>query len=68
MQITTGWHEKGRAEGIKEGLKQGIKQGIKEGKLETARAALRKGLPEDVVAEITGLDLETVRRLKGGLN
>ncbi|BAF60487.1 hypothetical protein PTH_2306 [Pelotomaculum thermopropionicum SI] len=60
MQITTSWHEKGRAEGIKEG--------IKEGKLETARAALKKGLPEDVVAEITGLDLETVRRLKGGLN
>jgi predicted transposase/invertase (TIGR01784 family) len=60
MQITTSWHEKGRAEGIKEG--------IKEGRLETARAALKKGLPEDIVTEITGLDLQTIRKLKGDLN
>ena len=61
-----------REEGIKEGVKEGIKEGIKEGEikkaLETARAALKKGLPEDIVTEITGLDLETVRKLKGDLN
>jgi len=57
-----------KEEGIKEGVKEGIKEGIKEGEikkaLETARAALKKGLPEDIVAEITGLDLETVRKQK----
>jgi len=64
MQITTSWHEKGRAEGIKEGIKEGeIKKA-----LETARAALKKGLPEDVVAEITGLSREAVRELIGELN
>lgn len=60
MQVTTSWHEKGRAEGIKEGIKEGEKKKA----LDTARAALKKGLTEDVVAEITGLDSETVRRLK----
>ena len=61
-----------RQEGIKEGRQEGIKEGIKEGEMkkavETARAALKRGLPEDVVAEITGLDQETVRRLKAELN
>lgn len=61
-----------RQEGIKEGWQEGIKEGIKEGEMkkavETARAALKRGLPEDVVAEITGLDQETVRRLKAELN
>lgn len=69
--IKEGWQE-GIKEGIKEGRQEGIKEGIKEGEMkkavETARAALKRGLPEDVVAEITGLDQETVRRLKAELN
>lgn len=68
MQITTSWHEKGRAEGIKEGMKEGIKEGEVKKTLETARAALKKGLSEDVVIEITGLDREDVRKLKDKLN
>ena len=76
MQITTSWHEKGRAEGkiqgIKEGKIQGIKEGkmegIKEGKMETAKAALRKGLSLDLVVEITGLTHEVVLKLKNELN
>jgi len=51
-----------------EGIKEGIKEGEIKGKMETARIALKKGLPEDLVAEITGLDQETVRRLKAELN
>ncbi|MEW5952952.1 MAG: hypothetical protein AB1815_04230, partial [Bacillota bacterium] len=47
---------------------EGIKEGIKEGRLDTARAALKKGLPEELVAEITGLDQETIRTLKAELN
>jgi hypothetical protein len=34
----------------------------------TAMVALKKGLPEELVAEITGLDRETVRKLKAELN
>jgi len=64
MQITTSWHEKGRAEGKMEG----IKEGKIEGKIETAKAALRKGLPVDLVVEITGLTQEAVLELKNGLN
>ncbi len=64
MQITTSWHEKGRAEGKLEG----IKEGKLEGKLEVARVALKKGLSEDMVAEITGLGMETLRKLKSELN
>jgi len=64
MQITTSWHEKGREEGIKEGIKEGE---IK-GKMETARAALKKGLPVDIIVEITGLTEETVLKLKNELN
>jgi len=51
-----------------EGIKEGIKEGEIKGKMETARIALKKGLPEDLVAEITALDMETVRKLKGELN
>jgi len=60
MQITTSWHEKGRAEGIKEGETKKA--------LETARAALKKGLAEDVIIEITGLDVEDIKKLKDELN
>ena len=71
-QIEQWIREEGMKEGLKEGVKEGKKEGLKEGEikkaLETARAALKKGLPEDLVTEITGLDLETVRKLKGDLN
>jgi len=52
MQITTSWHEKGR----------------EEGKIETAKAALEKGLPLDLVAEITGLTPDVVLKLKNKQN
>jgi MoaA/NifB/PqqE/SkfB family radical SAM enzyme len=47
---------------------EGIKEGEMKKAVDTVRAALKKGLPEDVVAEITGLDLEAVRKLKADLN
>ena len=52
MQITTSWHEKGR----------------EEGKKETAKAALEKGLPVDLIAEVTGFTREAVLKLKNGQN
>ena len=38
-----------------------------EGKLETAKAALMKGLEIDFVAEITGLPIDTIQQLKSDL-
>jgi predicted transposase/invertase (TIGR01784 family) len=47
--------EKLRKEGRKEGLKEGLK--------ETARKMLQKGYPLGEIAELTGLDLETIKGL-----
>jgi len=43
---------------------EGLKEGLKEGKLETARKALLKGVDVEFIAEITGLSLETIQKLK----
>jgi len=43
---------------------EGLKEGLKEGKLETARKALLKGADVEFIAEITGLSLETIQKLK----
>ncbi|CAA7601772.1 Lambda repressor-like, DNA-binding domain protein [Acididesulfobacillus acetoxydans] len=53
-----------REEGREQGRAEGRAEGREEGRLETARNALTKGLSAEDVAEITGLSLETVRRLK----
>jgi hypothetical protein len=42
---------------------EGREEGIEKGKLETARKALAKGLPLDVISEITGFDIQTVQRM-----
>jgi predicted transposase/invertase (TIGR01784 family) len=53
---------------FQEWTKEERAEGVKEGKMETARAALKKGIPEETVAEITGLDQETILKLKAELN
>jgi predicted transposase/invertase (TIGR01784 family) len=47
-----------------EGIAQGLRQGRNEESAHIARAALSEGLPVDFVARITGLDVETIRRLQ----
>ncbi|WHY80893.1 hypothetical protein QNH23_13350 [Siminovitchia fortis] len=49
---------------MKEGEKKGIEVGIKEGKVEIAVRLLGRGESADDVAEITGLTLEEVERIK----
>ena len=44
-----------------------MEEGELKGKLETARAALKKGLEVDFVAEITGLPLDVIQQLKNDL-
>jgi hypothetical protein len=36
---------------------------FEEGREEIARNALAKGLPLDIIGEITGLDIETIRNI-----
>jgi hypothetical protein len=55
--------KEGMKEGKKEGIKEGKKEGVKEGKREIAKNALREGFSIEAVQKITGLDIETIRRL-----
>jgi hypothetical protein len=48
-----------------EGLEEGRERGLEEGRREIAKAALAKGMPPETVSEITGLGLETVKKLAG---
>ena len=58
---------RGEARGLKageaKGRKEGEAKGLEKGKLEVARAMLAKGLDVSVIAECTGLPVETVKGL-----
>jgi predicted transposase YdaD len=56
--------EQGLEKGLEQGLEQGREQGREEGIMATARNALAKGFPVEIVQEITGLDMETVKALR----
>ena len=57
-------YEEGRTEGISQGLAQGISQGAEQKAIETAKNMLSKLIPVNVVAECTGLSLETVEKIR----
>jgi predicted transposase/invertase (TIGR01784 family) len=61
------WFEEGMEEGMEKGMKKGMKKGMEKSMEKAARAALIKGLSVVDVADITGLDEETVRKLKAGV-
>jgi hypothetical protein len=48
---------------FEEGLEEGREKGREKGREEIARNALAKGLPLDIIGEITGLDIETIRNI-----
>jgi predicted transposase/invertase (TIGR01784 family) len=54
---------KGLEEGLAEGLAKGLDKGIAQEKLEVAGNALAKGLSVEMIHEITGLDIKTIRNL-----
>jgi len=58
-----GWIAKWEARGEARGIAAGEKKGRQEGIYEIARNALVKGLPIDVIHDITGLDIETLEQL-----
>ncbi len=49
---------------INEGMEKGIQKGLQAGKLETAAALLNKKMPVKEIAEITGLALKEIEKLK----
>lgn len=54
---------KGKAEGIAEGFAKGIAEGEAEERLKNARGMKAAGIAPDLIAQITGLPLETVEGL-----
>ena len=59
----TGAEQKGLAEGLAKGLAKGRAEGIEEAKRENALRMKAKGYPVEDIAEITGLDAETINSL-----
>ncbi|MDR1242881.1 MAG: hypothetical protein LBM00_08915, partial [Deltaproteobacteria bacterium] len=55
--------QEGRQEGLQEGRQEGLQEGRQEEKLEVARNALRKKMDHNMIADLTGLSLEEVKRL-----
>jgi predicted transposase/invertase (TIGR01784 family) len=53
----------GIAQGLKEGMEKGMEKGRKEGREEIARNAIMNGLSIDVIHTITGLDMDTIKKL-----
>jgi len=47
-----------------QGEKQGLRRGIKKSRIEIARNALAKGVPIEIIQNITGLDIETIRDIQ----
>jgi predicted transposase/invertase (TIGR01784 family) len=49
--------------GVNHARREGKQEGKQEGALEIAKNALKKGFPIDTIAEITGLDTDTIKKL-----
>ena len=50
-------------EGMEDGMEKGIEKGMEKGVEKTARNALAKGLSAEMISDITGLDLEAIKKL-----
>jgi predicted transposase YdaD len=48
-----------------EGWEGGLEKGLEKGREEIARNALAKEMSPEAVSEITGLDIETIKKLAG---
>ena len=68
MEIVTSWIEQGIERGIEQGIEQGVEQGIEQGRQETQAAIalnlIRKSLPLETIAEVTGLTLAQLQQLQ----
>ena len=60
--------EAGKAQGLQEGKAQGLQegkaQGLQQSKIEIAKKMLSKGMPLDLIVEMTGLSEEEIKKLE----
>lgn len=61
--LMIGSEHKGLERGMKEGMKQCIEHGQRDERLKNARGMKSKGIPSDVISEITGLSVGEVESL-----
>lgn len=55
--------EKGMERGMKQGMEKGLEKGRQEERIRNARGMKAKGIPVEVISEITGLTVEVVGKL-----
>ena len=53
-----------RREGMEEGMEKGREEGMEKRSTEVACNALAKGIPAELVCDITGLDMDTIASLR----
>ncbi len=46
-----------------EGIKEGIKEGVKEEKIKIVQNMIKKGLPEDLIAELAEMSVREVKEM-----
>ena len=56
-------YEEGMEDGLERGIEKGIERGRDEGREDIARNALAKGVPLELIHDITGLDMDTIKNL-----
>jgi len=57
--------EKAEKLGIKKGIEKGIEQGEKKKQIEIAKKSISQGLDDKTVSLITGLDIDSIKSLRG---
>jgi len=63
MQFRQG-HQEGLEKGIQEGIQKGIQKGIEKKAADTAKALLKESMSTNKIAEITGLSVDEIKKLK----
>jgi predicted transposase/invertase (TIGR01784 family) len=55
--------EQGKAQGLEQGMAQGMAQGIAQANRENAMKMKADGIPVELIAKYTGLDVDTINCL-----
>ena len=55
--------EQGMAQGMAQGIEQGMAQGIEKTNRDNAQKMKLKGIPDDVIADVTGISIEKIQQL-----
>ena len=63
--MSSAW-ETGMEKGLQEGMKQGMQQGIRQERQDIVFRMLEKGMDPEVIADLTGTDVEEIRELEKG--